>query len=194
MIPSVNYSILASTLHALKQGDFLFCENLGFTPDELNALNQLSLEEFFFISRASTQFMTVTVRHDALKHILALSHNELQRQQQIDRAIKLGGSIALLTHYFGLTSNEVCLRRRLLRITSPHGRTPIPDEQTDAEIWLRWRKYGPQNIESMDALEAMMQITESFSSLKTAPSLTVIWNRITLCEKQISGRRDAHAR
>lgn len=194
MIPSINYAILTGTLHAFKQGDFLYCETLGFTLEELDALNQLSLDEIFFISRASAQFISLTVRHDVLKHILALSHKELQRQQMINRAIKLGGSIALLNHYFGLTSNEVCIRRRLLRINTPHGRTPIPNEQTDAEIWLRWRKYGQQNIESIDALEAMMQITESFSSLQAAPSLTVIWNRINLCEKQSPGGRETHAR
>ncbi|MBQ4796941.1 DUF2857 family protein, partial [Pectobacterium versatile] len=92
------------------------------------------------VSRASAQFMSITVRHDALKQILALSRKETQRQQQINRAIRLGGSIALLNHFFGLTSNEVCARRRLLGVTIPYGRTPIPDEIVDAEIWLSWQK------------------------------------------------------
>ncbi|WP_350313556.1 DUF2857 domain-containing protein [Dickeya fangzhongdai] len=194
MFPSLNYAVLTNALAALKEGNFRYCETLGFTFDELNALNQLSLDELFIVSRASAQFMSITVRHDALKQILMLSRLESQRQQQINRAIRLGGSIALLNHFFGLTSNEVCTRRRLLGVTIPYGRTPIPDETVDAEIWLSWQKKRTENLDTPDALEAMMQVTESLSSREKGPSLTAVWNRITLCEKEALNRRTSHAR
>lgn len=193
MIPSLNYAVLTDALHALKEGNIRHCESLGFTYDEMNALNQLSLDELFIVSRASAQFMTVTVRHEALHQILALSRQEVQRQQQINRAMTLGGSIALLNQYFGITSNEVCIRRRLLGISIPHGRTPIPDEETDAEIWRQWQKRHPGNIASLDALDVMMQITEELSSPQDGPSLTAICNSITLCEKEALNRRASHA-
>ncbi|MBW5893289.1 DUF2857 domain-containing protein [Pectobacterium polaris] len=194
MFPSLNYAVLTNALAALKEGNFRYCETLGFTFDELNILNQLSLDELFIVSRASAQFMSITVRHDALKQILALSRQETQRQQQINRAIRLGGSIALLNHFFGLTSNEVCTRRRLLGVTIPYGRTPIPDEAIDAEIWLSWKKKRSENLDTPDALEAMMQVTESLSSREKGLSLTAVWNRITLCEKEALNRRTSHAR
>ncbi|WP_323635273.1 DUF2857 domain-containing protein [Pectobacterium polaris] len=194
MFPSLNYAVLTNALAALKEGNFRYCETLGFTFDELNALNQLSLDELFIVSRASAQFMSITVRHDALKQILALSRKETQRQQQINRAIRLGGSIALLNHFFGLTSNEVCTRRRLLGVTIPYGRTPLPDEAVDAEIWLSWQKKRTENLDTPDALEAMMQVTESLSSREKGLSLTAVWNRITLCEKEALNWRTSHAR
>ncbi|MBN3137947.1 DUF2857 domain-containing protein [Pectobacterium punjabense] len=194
MFPSLNYAVLTNALAALKEGNFRYCETLGFTFDELNALNQLSLDELFIVSRASAQFMSITVRHDALQQILTLSHQEAQRQQQINRAIRLGGSIALLNHFFGLTSNEVCTRRRLLGVTTPYGRTPIPDETVDAEIWLSWKKKRTESLDTPDALEAMMLVTESLSSREKGPSLTAVWNRITLCEKEALNRRTSHAR
>ncbi|MCI4231981.1 DUF2857 domain-containing protein [Dickeya dianthicola] len=194
MFPSLNYAVLTNALAALKEGNFRYCETLGFTFDELNVLNQLSLDELFIVSRASAQFMSITVRHDVLQQILALSRQEAQRQRQINRAIRLGGSIALLNHFFGLTSNEVCTRRRLLGVTIPYGRTPIPDEAIDAEIWLSWQKKRSENLDTPDALEAMMQVTESLSSRKKGPSLTAVWNRITLCEKEALNRRTSHAR
>ncbi|KHT35106.1 DUF2857 domain-containing protein [Pectobacterium carotovorum] len=194
MFPSLNYVVLTNALAALKEGNFRYCETLGFTFDELNALNQLSLDELFTVSRASAQFMSITVRHDVLKKILTLSHQEAQRQQQINRAVRLGGSIALLNHFFGLTSNEVCARRRLLGVTIPYGRTPIPDEAVDAEIWLSWKKKRTENLDTPDALEAMMQVTELLSSREKGPSLTAVWNRITLCEKEALNRRTSHAR
>ncbi|RYC47906.1 DUF2857 domain-containing protein [Pectobacterium zantedeschiae] len=194
MFPSLNYAVLTNALAALKEGNFRYCETLGFTFDELNALNQLSLDELFIVSRASAQFMAITVRHDALQQILTLSRQEAQRQQQINRAIRLGGSIALLNHFFGLTSNEVCTRRRLLGVTIPYGRTPIPDEAIDAEIWLSWKKNRSENLDTHDALEAMMQVTESLSSREKGLSLTAVWNRITLCEKEALNRRTLDAR
>lgn len=132
IIPSLNYAVLTDALHALKEGNIRYCESLGFTFDEMNALNQLSLDELFIISRESAQFLAVTVHHDALHLLLAKSREEALQQQRINHAIRLGGSIALLNKYFGLTSNEVCLRRRLLGVRVPYGRTPEPDEETDA--------------------------------------------------------------
>lgn len=161
IIPSLNYAVLTDALHALKDGNIRYCESLGFTFDEMNALNQLSLDELFIISRESAQFLAVTVHHDALHLLLAKSREEVLQQQRINHAIRLGGSIALLNKYFGLTSNEVCLRRRLLGVRVPYGRTPEPDEETDAAIWRQWQQCRVANLESTDALAAMMQVTQT---------------------------------
>ncbi|MCL2891407.1 DUF2857 domain-containing protein [Brenneria tiliae] len=193
MIPSLNYAVLTDVLHALKEGNIRYCEALGFTYDEMNAINQLSLDELFIVSRAAAQFMNVTIHHEVLRQILAQSRQEVLLQQQINRAITLGGSIELLNQYFGLSSNEISARRRLLGISISQGRTQIPDEDTDAEIWVRWQKRRPENIDSLNALDVMMQVTEELSSQDEGPSLTVIWNRITLCEKEASDRRKSHA-
>ncbi|MEB6080414.1 DUF2857 domain-containing protein [Serratia marcescens] len=194
MIPSLNYAILIDALHALKDGDFRHCESLGFTFDEMNILNQLSLDELFIISRESVHFMTITVHHDTLSRFLARSREEVLRQRQINRAIQLGGSIALMNFYFGLTSNEVSLRRRLLKVSVPFGRTPDPDEETDTGIWQQWQKYRVDNLESSDALEAMMLVTEKLSTESNNPSLTVVWNRITLYERKALVKETSHAR
>jgi hypothetical protein len=193
MLPSLNYAVLTDALLALKEGNIRHCEAMGFTFDEMNALNQLSLDELFIVSRSSAPFVAVSIRHDVLCHLLALSRLEVQRQHQINRAIRLGGSIALLNRYFGLTSNEVCLRRRLLGISIPYGRTPVPDEETDAGIWRQWQRRRVEKLDSPEALEAIMQVTEDLFSQHAAPSLTVVWNRITLCEQEAPDREASHA-
>ncbi|HHK9532458.1 TPA: DUF2857 domain-containing protein [Escherichia coli] len=193
MFPSLNHALLTEALYALKEGNFRHCETLGFTFDEMNSLNQLTLDQLFIISRTSDQFMRVTVHHDAFQQILARSRQEIQRQQQMSRAIRLGASITLLSQFYGLTSNEICLRRRLLGIVVPMGRPPVPDEETDAEIWRRWQNHRVENLLSFEALEVMMQITEALSSLVESPSLNVVWSCISLCEKEKSTRRSTHA-
>lgn len=194
MIPSINYSIIANALHALKEGNIRNCEALGFTVDEINALDQLSLDELFTVSRAAAPFVSITVRHDVLHHLLAQARQEYRQQQQINRAIRLGGSIALLNHYFGLTSNDVCLRRRLLGVSVPYGRTPEPDEETDARIWRQWQQCRVGNLESPGALIAMMQVTEALKPKVEGLSLTMVWKRIALCEQDAAAdRRTPHA-
>ncbi|ENU0860846.1 DUF2857 domain-containing protein [Citrobacter amalonaticus] len=193
MIPSINYTILTDALHALKEGNLRHCEALGFTFDEMSALNQLSLDELFIVSQSSAPFVAVSVRHDVLCHLLALSRQEVQRQQQINRAILLGGSIALLNQYFGLTSNEVCLRRRLLGVSVPYGRTPEPDEETDAAIWQQWQQCRVDKLESPEALTAMMQVTENLLPDAGGLSLTTVRKRIVLCEQEAADRRTSHA-
>ena len=194
MIPLINYTILTDALHALKEGNIRHCESLGFTFDEMNALNQLSLDELFTVSRAAAPFVSVSVRHDVLHHLLAQARQEYHHHQEINRAIRLGGSISLLNHYFGLTSNEVCLRRRLLGVSVPYGRTPEPDEETDAAIWLQWQKCRVENLESPNALIAMMQVTEVLLPRFQGLSLTMVWRRITLCQKGVAAdRRTSHA-
>lgn len=193
MIPSLNYAVLTDALHALKEGDIRHCETLGFTFDEMNALNLLSLDELFMLSRAAAPFVSVSIRHDVLHHLLTLARQEQRRQKQINRAIRLGGSIALLNQYFGLTSNDVCLRRRMLGVSVPNGRTPEPDEETDAAIWRQWQKCRVDNLASPEALGAMMQVTETLLSQSKGLPLTTVWKRITLCEQEAASRRASHA-
>lgn len=193
MIPSLNYAILTDALHALKEGDIRYCESLGFTFDEMTTLNQLSLDELFIVSRSSAPFVSISVRHDVLRHLMALARQEARHQRQINRAIRLGGSIALLNQYFGLTSNETCLRRRLLGVSVPYGRTPEPDEETDAVIWRQWQKCRVENLASPEALDAMMQVTETLLSQTQGLPLTTVWKRITLCEQEAASRRASHA-
>lgn len=193
IIPSLNYAVLTDALHALKDGNIRYCESLGFTFDEMNALNQLSLDELFIISRESAQFLAVTVHHDALRLLLAKSREEVLQQQRINHAIRLGGSIAILNKYFGLTSNEVCLRRRLLGVRVPYGRAPEPDEEADAAIWRQWQQCRVANLESTDALAAMMRVTQTLLPKVEGLSLTIVWKRIALCEREASDRRATHA-
>lgn len=189
MIPSLNYAVLTDALHALKEGNIRHCESLGFTYNELEAINALSVDELFILSRASAQFLNVTIHHEVLRQLLAQTRQEIQLQQRINRAIALGGAIELLGDFFGLSSGEISARRRFIGISISQGRTRIPDEETDARIWRQWQQRRPDNLLSMNALDAMMDITESLSGEAEGEplSLTVVWNRITLCEKETQG-------
>lgn len=193
MIPTLNYVVLINALHALKEGNVRHCEALGFTFDEMTTLNKLSLDELFILSQSAAQLVTISVRHEVLRYLIAQARRDVRHQRLVNQAIRLGGSIALLSQYFGLTSNETCLRRRLLGVSVPYGRTPEPDEETDSAIWKQWLQCRVDNLESSDALAAMMLVTERLLPDAKGLSLTTVWKRIALCEKEAADRRASHA-
>ncbi|EAA9298080.1 DUF2857 domain-containing protein [Salmonella enterica subsp. diarizonae] len=185
MLPSINYMTLIFALQAVREGNIKYCNTIGLTLDEMREINKLSLDELFFISKTSLMFIDVSVNHERLKNILIRSRQELQYQQQINRAVRLGASHEILYTYFGLNTVDVAARRRLLGITIPNGRKVIPDENTDARIWLLWKTKHLNNTESLQALDAMMQITEELYNEGYTFSLTVIRSRIKLFENNI---------
>ncbi|MFG6656248.1 DUF2857 domain-containing protein [Scandinavium sp. M-37] len=194
MSQSLNYAILNDALNALKEGNLRRCEALGFTFNEIEAIRRLSVDELTVLSDTTTGFVDVSVQHDVLSRMLARAGQKVLEDQRITRAVNLGGSIELLGHFFGLSSGEVSIRRRICGTQIPQGRTRIPDEETDKQIWLEWMSRRPDNLMSVDALDAMMDITETLSSMTRngALSLTVVWNRIMACEKDISEGEQLH--
>jgi hypothetical protein len=192
MHPSLNYAVFTHALHALQDGDLPYAEALGFTCDELYQLSTLSPCMLMFFSRSPVPLITLTVHHEPLHRRLLHVHQETLRQQQIDRAIRLGGSIELLSTCFGLTSADVCQRRRLTGVSVPQGRSPLPDDTTDARIWHLWQQHHPGTLTTPDALDVMMSITEALSA-DTPISLTAVRNRIVLCEREKADRKVAYA-
>ncbi|MDJ4288750.1 DUF2857 domain-containing protein [Salmonella enterica] len=193
MFPTLNYVLLTAVLYTLKEGHLRYAYSLGFTVDEMQRLIHLSPNDLFFLSRTSSPFLSIQINHNNLRYILDRAKQEENHQQLIDRAIKIGASHEILNEYFGLNSRDVAVRRLLLGVTIPSGRKFIPDEKTDAEIWLKWKKYRPINLESLSALDIMMHITEALSSPENNLSLTSVRNRIVLFEKNMSEGSKPHA-
>ncbi len=161
MLPSLNHIILTVALQALREGNIHHCETMGFTYDEMNLLGCLSINDLITLSQAPLPLVDITIRHDVLQKLLASSHEENRRQEQLNRAVRLGLNRTDEPLFRGWL-RETCARRRLLGVSVPNGRTPIPDEETDAAIWHQWQKYRVENIDSPEALDAMMQVTKTF--------------------------------
>ncbi|EMN6135197.1 DUF2857 family protein [Salmonella enterica] len=110
-----------------------------------------------------------------LRQLLLLG-NELS--DMAGQAVQLGGSIALISHYFGISTAEISARRRLMGIHVRQGRNQVPGEEEEAALWNRWQEIKVDNIDSIPALEAMMLLAQERSL-----SLTVVWNLIRQWEK-----------
>lgn len=173
MMSTINQAVLSQVIQEMKEGNVRFCEALGFDYEELNELSSLSYEELMHLGSTPAQFLKITVNHDVLRKMLIHVRQEQKLQQLVNRAIKLGGSLALIRCYFGLPTAEVCARRRLKGIFIRQGRNQLPSEEEEAALWMRWQEVKVEKLDSMQALEAMMLLAQEYSL-----SLNVIWNLI----------------
>lgn len=171
MTPSINQAVLTHVVQALKEGHIRYCESLGFSPQELCELTRLSADDILFLSNSPVQFMHLSVNHDMLSKMLARTEQERQFQQRLEEALMLGASIEFINHYFGLSTLEVCARRRLIGLFVRQGRNLAADEETEARVWKAWKTAQVTKLDSPQALEAMMTIARAHDL-----SLTVIWN------------------
>lgn len=171
MTPSINQAVLTQVVQALKEGHIRYCESLGFSPQELCELTRLTADDILFLSNSAVQFMNVSIDHDMLSKMLARTEQERQFQQRLEEALSLGASIEFVNHYFGLSTIEVCARRRLIGLFVRQGRNLAPDEEAETLVWHAWQKVGVRKLDSPQALQAMMDIAREHDL-----SLTVIWN------------------
>ncbi|QJT79316.1 DUF2857 domain-containing protein [Kosakonia sp. MUSA4] len=171
MTPSVNQAVLTHVMQALKEGQIRYCESLGFSPQELFELTRLTVDDMLYLSNSAVQFITLSIDHNMLSRMLTRTEQERVFQQNLEEALSLGASIEFITHFFGLSTLEVCARRRLIGLFVRQGRNNAPDEAVEALVWNEWQKTGVMKLDSPDALKAMMTIARSHKL-----SLTVIWN------------------
>ena len=160
MTPSVNQAVLTHIVQALKEGQIRYCE-----------LTRLTADDILFLSNSAVQFITTHIDHEMLGRMLARMEQERLFQQRLEEALSLGASIEFINHYFGLSTPEVCARRRLIGLFVRQGRNNAPDEQVETLVWNEWQKTGVNKLDSPEALTAMMAMAREHDL-----SLTVIWN------------------
>lgn len=166
-------ALLTQVLMELKSGNIRRCEAMGLTLEEIQDLNQLTVEDLHYLVNSSVSILTFHINHTNLNMMLAQARQEQVRIQRIDRALALGGSIEMMQCYFGLTAAEVSTRRRLAGIPTRQGRNQMPAEAEEISIWEQWRTAKISNLDSLEALEVMMLIAEQQDI-----ALTSVWTLV----------------
>ncbi|MFP4733408.1 DUF2857 domain-containing protein [Pasteurella multocida] len=181
MHTSINQAIIGYVVTQLKAGNLQCCEKLGFNEEELRQIKNLSVNEVIYLCNSTAQFCKVEINHNLLGRILDCAQKDKKLEKTQDRALMLDASIELMQHFFGLTSAEVSGRRKLLGRTEKQGRKKHCSEETENEIWLRWKelKKTVSQLNSIEALDTYMLIAEEY-----AVSLTSVWKLIQSWENQ----------
>jgi len=173
----LNQAVIAQALFDLRNGQLRRCRTMGFAEDVLEALKNPTL--LSMLSNASVSWCSVSVSVDYA--VLARLLNQAQALEAeittVDRMLKLGASTEMVSHFYGLTHQEVALRRELLGLVGRKGRHPVLDEQQDIDLWQQWQALTKERpIDPMDdttLLSPAMELAET-----TSLPLAVIWAAI----------------
>jgi len=148
----LNQAVIAQALHDLRNGQLRRCKAMGFGEEELDALKHPELVSM--LVNATVSWCSVSVNREVLKRLLSQVHDVEREIATVDRMLRLGASTEMVSRFYGLTHQEVALRRDILGLPKRKGRHPCwmkhktppcgssgrPASRSAASRWTtRWR-------------------------------------------------------
>jgi len=143
----LNQAVIAQALFDLRNGQLRRCRTMGFSEDTLEALKNPTL--LSMLANASVTWCSITVHQDVLLHLLRQAQDMEQETAVIDRMLRLEASTEMVSHFYGLTHQEVALRREMLGLEGRKGRHPALDEAQDIALWNQWQALADERQTDM---------------------------------------------
>ncbi|EIF29943.1 Protein of unknown function (DUF2857) [Burkholderia sp. Ch1-1] len=171
----LNQAVIAQALHDLRNGQLRRCKAMGFGEEELDALKHPALVSV--LANATVSWCSVSINREVLKRLLSQVHDVEKEIATVDRMLRLGASTDMVSHFFGLTHQEVALRRDILGLPKRKGRHPVLDEAQDAALWQRWTAARKERGIAPDDETAMLALTMDLAESMALP-MSVVWAAI----------------
>ncbi len=148
---------------------------MGFGEEELDALKHPAL--ISVLANANVSWCSVSVNREVLRRLLKQAQDVEKEIATVDRMLRLGASTEMVGRFYGLTHQEIALRREVLGLPKRKGRHPVLDEEQDTELWRRWKAVtSSRNLElenETSVLDAAMDLAEGMEL-----PLSVAWAAI----------------
>ena len=171
----LNQAVIAQALHDLRNGQLRRCKAMGFGEEELEALKHPALVSV--LVNASVSWCSVSVNREVLKRLL----NQVQEVEQeiatVDRMLRLGASTEMVSRFYGLTHQEVALRRDILGLPKRKGRHPVLDEAQETARWRHWKAGVTERGIPLDDELTMLGLTMDLAETLALP-MSVVWASI----------------
>ena len=171
----LNQAVIAQALYDLRNGQLRRCKAMGFGEEELDALKHPAL--ISVLANANVSWCSVSVNREVLRRLLKQAQDVEKEIATVDRMLRLGASTEMVSRFYGLTHQEVALRREVLGLPKRKGRHPVLDEEQDTELWRRWKAVTySRTVEQEDetsVLDAAMDLAEGMEL-----PLSVVWAAI----------------
>lgn len=174
---NLNQAIINELLNHLGRGEIGYCTQLGFSEQELAALEQLTYQEIADLANSKASFALVSINHEAFWRMLEIVKENSYQRNIADRALTLGASSEILYELYGMSSAEVSARRKVLGIKESMGRKPNASEQEEHQVWGYWVKERPSLLnddETFDLAKPNVFATMMFIAEETKISLTEV--------------------
>lgn len=168
----INQAVIAQALHDLRNGQLRRCKTMGFADEDLAALKEPAL--LSVLLNARVPWCTVQINRNVLQRILNQMDDVTIEITRVDRMLRLGASTEMVSKFYGLTHQEVALRRDVLGLPKRKGRHPVLSEEQDTLLWKRWHpQLKSRNVDSGNET-AMLELTLDLAEELCLPA-SVIW-------------------
>ncbi|HEY9100192.1 MAG TPA: DUF2857 domain-containing protein [Thiobacillus sp.] len=171
----LNQAVIAQALHDLRNGQLRRCKAMGFGERELDALKHPALVSVLI--NASVSWCSVKVNRDVLHRLLRQVEDVEKEIATVDRMLRLGASTEMVSKFYGLTHQEVALRRDILGLPKRKGRHPVLSEAQETGLWERWKPAIERRGIALDDDMAMLELTLDLAEDLAIPA-SVIWATI----------------
>lgn len=171
----LNMAVIAQALHDLRNGQLRHCQAMGFSAEALEALKDPGIVSL--LANAKVTWCSVKVNQAVLQRILNRAQDVETEVRMIDRMLRLGASTEMVSEFYGLTHQEVALRRQVLGLPQHRGRWPVLSEAQDAQLWERWRCGVAARGMPLQDDAAMLTLGMDLAEEQALP-LSVVWSAI----------------
>lgn len=171
----LNQAVVAQALHDLRNGQLRRCLAMGFGERELDILKQPALVAL--LANARVPWCSVTVDREMLWRLVSQMRDIEQEITSVDRMLRLGASTEMVSKFYGLTHQEVALRREILGMPKRKGRHPVLSEEQETALWHRWKPAISTRGIALDDETAMLGLTMELAESLSLP-MSVIWAAI----------------
>ncbi|MCC4595473.1 DUF2857 domain-containing protein [Xanthomonas campestris pv. phormiicola] len=171
----LNQAVIAQALHDLRNGQLRRAKSMGFDDEDLDALKHPAMASV--LANANVSWCSVTINRDVLRRLLHQVDDVTREIEEIDRLLRLGASTELVSKFYGLTHQEIALRRSIIGLPKRKGRHPVLTEVQDAELWNRWSATVKERGTSLADETGMLAIAADLAESMDLP-ISVIWSAI----------------
>src|SRR5690606_7699170 len=131
----LNQAVIAQALHDLRNGQLRRCKAMGFGEEELDALKHPELVSM--LVHATVSWCSMSVNREGWKRLLGQLHDVAREISPGGRMLPLAASTEVVSKVYGLSHQEVALRRDILGLPKRKGRHPGRVEAQDVALWER---------------------------------------------------------
>lgn len=171
----LNQAVIAQALHDLRNGQLRHCLSMGFSEHELEILKQPALVAL--LANAQVPWCSVTVNTAIVQRLVRQMRNLEEEIATVDRMLRLGASTEMISKYFGLSHQEVALRRDIISLPKRKGRYAVLSEEQETALWKQWKAMVTERRIALDNEAGMLNVAMDLAEAQVVP-MSVIWAAI----------------
>lgn len=137
------HNILLTIRRAAETGDIQFLEQLELTDEELACVQSLSkVKESQLLNLIDLKgtFINLSFNRDRLLKVADYSHRMVTTEELVDQLIRSGAPNKLFMDCYGLTSDEIALRRKELDVKRPTKPVQLSTDEV-SQVYEALRTY-----------------------------------------------------